>query len=157
MIRLMSLILLNAGLVGVLTWQIGTGPMPATTAPVPRVAHGDLPSVVVEPVSELAPPALAARPLFSAVATPRLPEASAASRPTRPPLRLLGTTIGAEKAVAIVQSDSSRGPIRLIVGETIDSWRAKAIDRGGVDLIAMDGSGRRMRLELDPPTGKAVP
>ena len=100
------------------------------------------------------------RPLFSASrrppppkpapATPPAPNVEAArpAEPERPPLRLEGTAIGKPRAIALVLDETTKGSVRLHVGEAAEGWQLRSID---ARRVTVEKTGRVVTLSLPTP------
>jgi hypothetical protein len=78
------------------------------------------------------------RPLFSASRRPTAPppaspaaiaKSSPPAEPERPPLTLQGAAIGKPRDIAVFLDETSKGSIRLHVGEEAEGWRLRSVDR----------------------------
>jgi hypothetical protein len=77
------------------------------------------------------------RPLFSATrrppAAPAPPAPNAApsppAEPERPPLTLQGTAIGKPRDIVLVFDETTKGSVRLHVGEAAEGWYLRSVDR----------------------------
>jgi general secretion pathway protein N len=68
--------------------------------------------------------------------------------PERPPFMLLGTIVGAEARVALLQNRSSNAVLRVREGEVESGWRALKVD---VRSIVLGKGSDRTTLEMPKP------
>lgn len=126
-------------------------PPPSSTPPRSAQALRDGREVApATPIRQIGHPLFASMPR-PAGSRPERTEVTATSLPT---IRLLGTAIDADLMIAVVSVEPGPSVKRVGVGDEIGIWRVRRIDRRGVDFIAMDATGRRMRIDLDPPNGR---
>jgi general secretion pathway protein N len=104
------------------------------------------------------------RPLFSAsrrppappapLAPPPMPVAAAPppAQPERPPLTLVGTAIGKPQNVALILNQTTKGFIRLHVGEAALGWYLRSVDSR---TITLEKNNQLVTLPL--PTPGATP
>ena len=100
------------------------------------------------------------RPLFSASRRPPPPkpapttppapnvEAARPAEPERPPLILEGTAIGKPRAIALVLDETTKGSVRLHVGEAAEGWQLRSID---ARRVTVEKTGRVVTLSLPTP------
>jgi hypothetical protein len=114
------------------------------------------------PLSALA--ATRNRPLFSAsrrppivavpiVAPPQKEEALAPPPPEQPLLTLIGTIVGPEASVAMLQGSNAEAISRLRVGQENDGWRVRGI---GLRSIVVEKGAQSVELDLPRPNGKSA-
>jgi general secretion pathway protein N len=114
------------------------------------------------PLSSLA--ATRNRPLFSAsrrppivavpiVAPPQKEEALAPPPPEQPLLTLIGTIVGPEASVAMLQGSNAEAISRLRVGQENDGWRVGGI---GLRSIVVEKGAQSVELDLPRSDGKSA-
>ena len=98
------------------------------------------------------------RPLFSASRRPPRPSpsppappvtnalSSAPAKPERPPLTLQGTAIGKPRDIALVLDEVAKSSVSLRVGEAVQGWYLRSVDREAVTL----GKGDRIVIVALP-------
>ena len=104
------------------------------------------------------------RPLFSVsrrppivaapiVAPPPQKEALAPPPPEQPLLTLVGTIVGPEASVAMIQGSNGEAISRLRVGQGNDGWRVGGI---GFRSIVVEKGAQSVKLDLPRPNGKSA-
>jgi general secretion pathway protein N len=157
------------------TPEVEAAPAPATkgtgvtdtadSAGAPLASDREQASPAGNPLWTIPLSALAAtrnRPLFSAsrrppivavpiAAPPQKEEALAPSPPEQPLLTLLGTIVGPEASVAVLQGSNAEAISRLQVGQENDGWRVAGI---GLRSIVVEKGAQSVELDLPRPIGK---
>jgi hypothetical protein len=87
------------------------------------------------------------------VAPPQKEEALAPPPPEQPLLTLIGTIVGPEASVAMLQGSNAEAISRLRVGQENDGWRVRGI---GLRSIVVEKSAQSVELDLPRPNGKSV-
>jgi hypothetical protein len=96
------------------------------------------------------------RPLFSALRRPPVvpapmpekQEAPAPPPPEQPSFTLIGTIVGKEVSVAVLQGSSADAISRLLVGGEDNGWRVRGID---LRAIVVEKGAQSIKLDLPRP------
>ncbi len=115
------------------------------------------------PLSELS--ATGERPIFSPsrrrpapavfeVAAAQPPKLVSALEPTRPPLVLVGTIIGASRQIGVFLEETTKEMVRLTAGESHGGWILRSADNRSAQF---EKGERAANLMLRPPDQSKVP